>query len=92
MRDKRPNNRTLKLELLSQWKLEAESRNKAFLQHHIVYTGQSHAVKIYLSEFKFAVSGKNSGNICVTCLQSQADMEDSRLLYSSRKFVSIPFR
>ena len=56
MRDERPNNRTLKLQLLSQWKLEAESRNKAFLQHHIVYTGQSHAVKIYLSGFKFAVS------------------------------------
>ena len=27
MRDNRPNNEQLKIELLSQWKLEAESRN-----------------------------------------------------------------
>ena len=29
MRDDQPNKRQLKIELLSQWKLEAESRNKS---------------------------------------------------------------
>ena len=30
MRDEQPNNEQLKIELLSQWKLEAESRNLLF--------------------------------------------------------------